>query len=166
MDTAPDSEVIQKARQGDSAAIGRLWARYEPRVQAVCRHYMEGPNRDPATDADDLANETFIQFLHSLDGIRDRDPGTSGFEVWLLEIARRTCIRALTRHQRRRQWHAVVSAEVFTGIEDTCANVARLAEEQDSLTGAAREINTLSETYRLPFKLCLEGYSHKEIAQR
>lgn len=90
MDTAPDAEVIQKVRQGDSAAIGRVWARYETRVQAVCRRYMEGPNRDPATDANDLANETFIQFLQSVDSFEDRGAGTAGFEAWLLEIARRT----------------------------------------------------------------------------
>ena len=46
-----DQELIQRARQGDNVAFGLLWSRYETQVVSLCRRYLAGPHRDPATDA-------------------------------------------------------------------------------------------------------------------
>ncbi|MCW3052159.1 MAG: Tetratricopeptide 2 repeat protein, partial [Chthonomonadales bacterium] len=145
-------------------AFGLLWKRYEARVVSRCRHYLNSPHRDPATDAEDLANETFILALHGLHRYEDRTQQNQGFEAWLLEIARRLCLKFLARQRRRRQWHRDapddLMAEYAGGVE-----TARLIEERELLRIVAQEINALPDLYRLPFKLSLEEFSHKEIAE-
>src|SRR2546427_2980837 len=90
-----DQELVQKAKRGDNAAFGQLWARYEQPVVSLCQRYVQGPHRDPATDASDLANDTFVRALHRLDRYEDRSHLNQGFETWLLEIAKRICLNYL-----------------------------------------------------------------------
>ena len=160
-----DQELIRKARQGDNAAFGLLWARYEAQVLSLCRRYLDGPYRDPATDAHDLANETFIRALHSLDRYQDLSQENRGFSTWLLEIAKRLCLKFLARQRRRHQWQSDSPAYVLEEhVHEETAPI-RLIEEREVLRLAAQEINALPDLYRLPFKLSLEEYSHKEIAE-
>ncbi len=159
-----DQELIERARQGDNSAFGRLWTRYEAQVVSLCRHYLSGPYRDPATEAHDLASETFILALHGLHRYEDRSRENRGFETWLLEIAKRRCLKFLDRQRRRQQW---LSDEPPDGLVQVAGAVTtpRLVEEREVLRLAAQEINALPEHYRRPFQLSLEEYSHKEIAQ-
>jgi RNA polymerase sigma-70 factor (ECF subfamily) len=62
-------------------------------VCRLCAH-LGGP-----AEADDLAQEAFERALRALPGYR----GDAPVRVWLLGIARRTCMDALRRHARRRR---------------------------------------------------------------
>lgn len=156
-----DQELIHRARKGDKAAFGQLWGRYEKQVYQHCRRWLDSPRRDPAIEASDLLTETFIRALHGLDRYEDRTAQGKGFSVWLLEIARRLCLKALARQQRRLPFLASVPEEPIVGHR----SVEEAAEEQLLLRLAAQEINSLPEIYQVPLKLTLEEYSHKEIAE-
>ena len=99
-----DAELIRRAREGDNAAFTDLWHRYEPRVLSLCRRYVTGGASDPVIEVADLATETFIRALHALDRYEDRSQAGYGFETWLLEIAKRLCLRSHQRFPSRRTY--------------------------------------------------------------
>jgi RNA polymerase sigma-70 factor, ECF subfamily len=80
-----DSELVDLARQGDTAAFGELVERHEAAVLrtalAVCRSREE---------AEEVAQDAFVAAWQKLDGFR----GEAQFKTWLLTIAWR---HALTR---------------------------------------------------------------------
>ena len=80
-----DAELVEQARQGDTAAFGELVCRHQAAVvrtaQVVCR------SRE---DAEDVAQEALVSAWNKLDGFR----GDAQFRTWLLAITWR---HALTR---------------------------------------------------------------------
>lgn len=163
---ARDGDLIQKAQQGDSAALNALWCRYEPQVTRFCHRYVAGPDHDPAFDAQDFAAETFIRAIHHLDQYASSPSHAAAFEIWLLEIAKNVCLRSLNTRQRRRRWTALPGkAELLETRPDRAApSPERVVEEREVLRLAAQAIQALPDLYRTPFKLSLEERSLKEIA--
>ena len=157
-----DQELIRRTCRGDNAAFGQLWERHEAKVSALCRRMLDSPNRDPAIEARDLVTETFIRALHGLDRYEDRTAEGKGFETWLLEVARRLCLKALARQRRRLPFLTTDVGEFQTPAR----LVEEAAEERQLLRLAAQEINSLPEHYQRPLKMSLDEHSHKEIAER
>jgi RNA polymerase sigma factor (sigma-70 family) len=158
-----DQELVQRTRPGDSVAFGELWARYKGKVLALCRRYLAGAHRDPAVDEHDLATETFIRALHGLDRYEDRTAAGTGFGAWLLEVAKRLCLKFLNRQRQRRQWTTVRAAELQPQSHAT-QGTEQLVQQRESLRLAAEAINALPERYRIAFKLFLEEQPQTEIA--
>ncbi len=148
-----------RTQRGDNAAFGMLWARHTPRVLSLCQRMLATCNADPATDAQDITSETFIQALHALDQFSQKPGHESGFGPWLQEIARRRCLKWLER-QRRRTDLLSSQPERMPG-----PSVAQQVEDHELLERVAQEINALPDTYRVPFRLMLEQLSHQEIAE-
>ncbi|WP_395145338.1 RNA polymerase sigma factor, partial [Armatimonas sp.] len=155
-----DQELIARTQRGDNTAFGMLWACHSPRVLSLCQRMLATSNADPATDAQDITSETFIQALHALDQFVQKPGRASGFGPWLQEIARRRCLKLLERQRRRTD---LLSAQPEKMPE---ASVAQQVEEYELLERVAQEINALPDTYRVPFRLMLEQFSHQEIAER
>jgi RNA polymerase sigma factor (sigma-70 family) len=72
-----DSELVAAVRAGDRAAFGVLLDRHERAVRTVVRRLL-GEN-----EADDIAQETFLQAYLGLDRLRD----PARFGAWLCAIA-------------------------------------------------------------------------------
>jgi RNA polymerase sigma factor (sigma-70 family) len=159
-----DQELVERTKRGDNAAFGELWARYERQVIAFCRRFLAGPPRDPAVDEHDLTTDAFIRALHGLERYQDRTREGIGFENWLLEVARRTCLKFLARQRRRSQWGAPIDRDDLEERPDAARTAPQLTEEREVLRLAAQAINALPDVYRVPFKLFLEERSQREIA--
>jgi RNA polymerase sigma factor (sigma-70 family) len=162
-----DRELIERAKRGDNAAFGELWERYEREVVTLCRRYLSGSRHDPVVDEHDLATDTFIRALHGLERYEDRSAEGVGFDTWLLEVAKRTCLKFLSKQRRREQWLDELDEDEsdLSDQPDFAPAVERVVEERETLRLAAQEINALPPLYRAPFKLFLEEYSQKEIAE-
>ena len=80
--------LIERARVGDAAAFGKLFASHEPAVARVCRRML-----GPGAAAEDAASEVFLRARRALD---DFD-ATRPFRPWLLGIAGHYCIDQLRR---------------------------------------------------------------------
>lgn len=161
-----DQELIEKAKGGDNAAFGELWSRYEREVVGLCRRYLSGSRHDPAVDEHDLATDTFIRALHGLERYEDQSAEGVGVGAWLLEIAKRTCLKFLSKQRRREQWTAPLDEdEELSDQPDFAPLVEQVVEDREVLRLAVQAINTLPHLYRAPFKLLLEEYSQKEIAE-
>jgi RNA polymerase sigma-70 factor, ECF subfamily len=143
--------TIQRAIQGDEAAMRSLWSRHAPHVDAVVRRLV-GTDLDLAAD---IAQEVWIQIFRALPQYR----GDSQFGTWAHRIAVNRTLNALRKTRRL--------AKIETDVEEDIA-----MEESDpdrSLTLATIEnaAAKLSPGARAVFMLHdVEGYTHEEIAER
>ena len=87
---------VRKSRQGDLAAFEELIHRYQQMIHALT-YRMTGST----ADADDLAQEIFIQAFRKLDSFR----GDAKFSTWLYRIGINTCLNWKKSQQRRSQLH-------------------------------------------------------------
>lgn len=91
MDADPLTLLAQAAAAGDDGALDELVRATLPRVRSLCAHLGS------ASEADDLAQETYLRALRTLPGFRGEAPVI----VWLLSIARHTCADHVRRRVRR-----------------------------------------------------------------
>jgi RNA polymerase sigma-70 factor (ECF subfamily) len=143
----PDAELVAAARAGDPAAFGDLVARYQRSVLASARHLV-----GDADDAEDVAQESFVQAFRSLRKLREPER----FRAWLYGILRRISLK----HLSRRGWAVLVSHEQvadapITADPDNGRDTALLAELR-RLPTSYREV--LAARY-------LQGLTYREIAQ-
>ncbi len=89
-------EWVRRSRAGDTEAFASLVTRYQQMIDALTWR-MTGS----LADAQDLAQETFIQAYHSLDQFEDR----SKFSTWLYRIAVNKCLNWRKAMGRRSQLH-------------------------------------------------------------
>ncbi|NTW11748.1 MAG: sigma-70 family RNA polymerase sigma factor [Anaerolineales bacterium] len=90
MNVPADRDLILHARRGDSEAYGNLVTRHQTGVFNVCYRILR--NR---SDAEDLAQETFIRALdrlHTFDLKRE-------FSPWIRRIAANLCLNHLESHK-------------------------------------------------------------------
>ncbi len=83
---------IARSREGDHEAFGALVRRYQRMIHALTFR-MTGSS----SDAEDLAQETFIAAFHELGGFK----GDARFSSWLYRIGTNRCLNWLKRSERR-----------------------------------------------------------------
>jgi RNA polymerase sigma-70 factor (ECF subfamily) len=142
--------TIQRAIEGDEAALRSLWSRHAPHIDMVVRRLV---GFDPDL-AEDIAQEVWIQIFRALPGYR----GDSQFSTWAHRIAVNRTLNALRKSRRL--------AALETGVEEDSAAVEMDTER--SFIAASIETATakLSPGARAVFVLHdVEGYTHEEIAR-
>lgn len=143
-----DAALILAARRGDRAAFGRLVAAHQ---QAV-RGFLRRAGGD-ASEADDLAQETFIAAWTRLDQFR----GQASFRSWLCGIGWRKLQGARRTLQRGRARDGAYLRDVAPMNDDGLDPATRL-----TLT---RAMESLPLDQRACVALCLAaGMSHGEAA--
>jgi len=85
---ANDREVIEACQRGDYDAFRLLFETHKDRVYSIALRYS-----GDAAEAMDIAQETFLKLLSSIQDFR----GDSSFESWLYRIVVNRCLD----HQRR-----------------------------------------------------------------
>jgi RNA polymerase sigma-70 factor (ECF subfamily) len=81
-----DTDLIEAAKQGDSEAFDRLWARHRDKV---FRSLLRACGGNPDT-THDVLQDALLNAFKALQQFR----GDANFATWLYTIARRLCIRA------------------------------------------------------------------------
>lgn len=87
----PDAALMQRVKRGEREAFTDLVEKWKQPVM----NFIFGTLRDE-TEAEDLAQNTFIQVWKS----RDRYERTAKFSTWLFTIARNLCLNELRRRSR------------------------------------------------------------------
>jgi RNA polymerase sigma factor (sigma-70 family) len=143
-----DAELITRVlRADDRAAFGELVHRHQSGVRQFLRHLAHGDT----TQADDLAQDTFVQAYRGLARFR----GDAAFSTWLLGIAHNHW-----RNARRRQREHVPLSEQLP--DESSAPAAGGSDLRHDLDLAVR---TLSPDEQLAIHLGYQqGKSHGEIA--
>ena len=146
-----DKLTIQRAIDGDEAAMRSLWSRHAPHIDAVVRRLV-GNDNDVAAD---IAQEVWIQIFRALPQYR----GESQFGTWAHRIAVNRTLNALRK--TRRLAKIEVDVEEDTAVVDPDPDRSLMMQTIE--TAAAR----LSPGARAVFLLHdVEGFTHEEIAER
>lgn len=144
--------TIQRAIQGDEAAMRSLWSRHAPHVDAVVRRLVGGNDLDLAAD---IAQEVWIQIFRALPQYR----GDSQFSTWAHRIAVNRTLNALRKTRRL--------AKIETDVEEDTAMVDPDPDRSLMMATIENAARQLSPGARAVFMLHdVEGYTHEEIAER
>jgi len=165
MSGEPDSDaaLMLRVKQGDSGAFAVLVDKYKGPVMNLAWRMLNDP-----TEAEDLAQNVFIQVYRSADRYR----ASSKFSTWLFTIARNLCLNELRRRSRHR-------AQSLDSSAQTEADETPLQVEDPRLMGPTEsalhsELNSkieealqaLPENQRTAVLLCRqEDLSYEDMAE-
>lgn len=147
-------EWVERARAGKADAWDVIYDAYAPMVRNVCSNIV----RKDEDSVNDLVQDVFILAFHSLDKLRD--PAKLG--EWICVIAKNVSLKYLEKKNKER---FVSLSEILEEdwVEHTECDTEWLLNEKDLLEIVRR----LPKGYREVFRMyAVEGYSHKEIAER
>jgi RNA polymerase sigma-70 factor (ECF subfamily) len=135
---------------GDRAAFSAIVTRYQGMVHRLCRRYL-------ASEADDLAQETFVRAFVE----RERYDPSYPIAPWLATLARRLCLDRLRRKKPEPGSHDVAVAS-----PDSDVGAERRASARQQLMHLEHAVNALPEGPREAFWLYHhEGLPYAEIAR-
>jgi RNA polymerase sigma-70 factor, ECF subfamily len=156
-----ESEIIEKAKQGDQQAMSILVNRYSKRVYNLALRILR--NRE---EAEDILQETFLTVvakLHMFDG-------RSSFFTWVYRIATNSALMLLRKKKIRRanfksndfDPEQVELNNLVDWSQDPTIDVSN-EETRDKINEA---IETLKEKYKAVFILRdIEGLSTREASE-
>jgi RNA polymerase sigma-70 factor (ECF subfamily) len=141
--------LVERATQGDAAALGHLVTEHWRFVYTMCLSQV-----GQAADAEDLTQEVFIQVSHDVAGLREPDK----FLPWLRQVARNVC-----RMWQRRQHATPQPLDTIAELDDPRAAARfRRTELAEIVRGMLTQVSPKSrEVLALHY---LAGYSEMEIA--
>lgn len=144
-----ENELIEGCQKGNRASQKALYDSYCKKMMVVCLRYSKS-----TAEAEDILQEGFVKVFHGLGGFRQ----DAKLETWMTRIMVNT---ALNHHRKKLYLYPMVDVEK-----------ADLTEEEVSLTGLhftelMKMIQSLPHGCQIVFNLfAIEGYSHKEIAEK
>lgn len=153
---APQSDhaLAIAAGEGDMEAFEQLYERHNRRVYSLCLRMTQN-----AAEAEDLAQEAFIQLFRKIGSFR----GESAFTTWLHRLTVNQCLM----HFRKRS----VKLEKTTEEGETPVQIVRGTENPNAMPVMDRialdnALKQLPPGYRTVFVLHdIEGHEHEEIAK-
>jgi RNA polymerase sigma-70 factor (ECF subfamily) len=148
-----DYELAQASAQGDMKAFETIYERHHRRVYSLCLRMVAN-----ATEAEDLAQEVFIQLFRKIGSFR----GESAFTTWL----HRLTVNHVLMHFRKRGVRLEKTTEEgeIGEIQDYLQAAAERPRFVDRLA-LDKAISELPPGYRTVFVLHdVEGFEHEEVA--
>ncbi|MFQ6044624.1 MAG: RNA polymerase sigma factor, partial [Candidatus Poribacteria bacterium] len=148
-----DTELVLRALQGDKKAFGELVDKYQGVVYGLCFHLVGN-----FADAQDLAQEAFVQAYLDLHQLREPDK----FANWLYRVTTNVCKMWL-----RKRKPDVDSLETISPTEFISAlpSPQELVEREELQLMVRRAIDSLSGKNRLTITLYyMDGLSYQEIS--
>jgi len=156
MQREEETELIRKAKKGDTTAFAGMIRRYQNLVYATAFQILKD-----TTLAEDVAQEAFVAAFRSLQDLRTE----SSFPPWLRKITRNLAL-AFRKEQRRfgalEEAGVLLSPPAYSGSE-----VERERHEADAFGEEVRRIiSSLSDTLRFPVMLChVDDLSTRDAAR-
>lgn len=152
-----DEILTARAAQGDEGAFGALVARHQDRLLGFLRFTL----RCDLTEAEDAAQETFIQAHRALPSFQ----GRSSFRTWLFGVAKN-----VSRHREssRGGWgnDARVMEEALLDLPDRQPDPLAQIEQQRLQSAVRDAIDSLSPFHRsVIFLRDIDGLSYDDIAE-
>ena len=149
-----DYALAQRAGRGDMQAFAEIYRRHNRRVYSLCLRMTRNE-----TDAEDLAQEVFVQLFRKIGSFR----GQAAFTTWL----HRLTVNQVLMHWRK----SGVRLEQTTEDGETPVQVVKGTEDHRTMPivdhiALDDAIAQLPPGYRLVFTLHdIEGHEHTEIAR-
>jgi len=162
-----DAALVERYRQGDSAALERLVVKYQNRIYNVVLKICADPD-----DAAELTQETFVKIIQNL----DKFEGRSGFYTWAFRIAVNLTLNYCQRNARlavrsldaEQQQYDSQERQVLKDYlsDDSSPDAAVVVQRKELYEIATRALMRLDEAQRAVVILRdIEGMSYARIAE-
>jgi len=156
--------LVERAKARDLPAFEQLVRLHKDKIY----NYVSRMLRDP-TEAEDIAQETFIRAFQSLPHFR----GVSSFQTWLYRIAGNLAIDTARRRKRRARQSVSLdepvsaqAGEMVRDVPDPRRGPEGVAETSELQQEVLRAIAELSPKLRPVIVLYdLQGLSYQDIAE-
>jgi RNA polymerase sigma-70 factor (ECF subfamily) len=146
--TMTESELIERARNGEDGAIRALYLRYAPRVYATIRRLAGDDSL-----AEDWAQEAWVRAIRALPTFR----GDSQFSTWLHRIAVNSALHGRRSRLRRTERETPLSETIPAGpLGERTLLRLQLERALERLPERMRQVLVLHD---------VEGYTHEEIGE-
>jgi RNA polymerase sigma-70 factor, ECF subfamily len=145
-----DSQLIERAKSGDGAAVRALYERHAARVFTVVRR-LAGHDEQLA---EDWAQEAWVRVFRALPTFR----GESRFSTWLHRVAVNSALHGRRSRERKTGRDAPMlegTVQVRAAAETTVLKL-RLERAMERLPEGMRRVLVLHD---------VEGYTHEEIGE-
>jgi len=154
LDSNRDNELVKRAQQGDSAAVGALYDRHHT---AIFRFVWSRVSNQQL--AEDLTGEIFTKMVISLPNYKINE---TPFRAWLYRIAR-NLVTDEFRKQNGKTAVPLQDVETMIGLGTSPDRIAEQNLTLDKVQDALANINpTQREIVELRF---LAGFSLQEVAE-
>jgi RNA polymerase sigma-70 factor (ECF subfamily) len=150
-----ESQVLERARNGDRAAVREIYDRYSGYLSATCSRFLPDPR-----DQKDVLQDGLVKIFSSLDKFDYRGEGS--LKAWMRQIVVNECLKVLRKRKRSvpilfEEELRDVEIEEDTGPPEVEKVPAAVIHEM---------IKELPDGYRAVFNLfVLEEKNHKEISE-
>jgi RNA polymerase sigma-70 factor (ECF subfamily) len=151
-----DRLLIELTLNGDRTAFDRLVLRYQDRLYGSLVHVL-----GDQADAQDVAQEAFIQAYRNLKGFR----GQSAFYSWLYRIALNS---SFSLRRRRRPTLSIDRQRELLGVDavDPAGRPECVLEQQEEIALVRQALSDLPEEYRAILVLReFDRHEYEEIAE-
>lgn len=158
-----ETELVRQLQLGDDRAFRELVEKYKDRIYNTCLGFLKNPE-----DAEDMAQEVFIQVFESIDDFRK----DSALSTWIYRLAVNKSlelIRKRKRQKRRGFFKALMNSEeepdeIRGDVFFPHPGVALENKERAEILMKA--ITTLTEQQQTAYTLHkIEKLSYKEVAR-
>lgn len=147
-----EKELIEKCRQGDRAAFGRLYNIYAPHMKGICLRYVADEML-----AEDVLHDGFIKVIGAICSFQYRGEGS--LKAWMCRIFSNESLACIKKKQ---PW--TVSSVDYNEVSDEIEDVSTWETIPESVL--MNFVAALSVNYRTVFNLSVfEELSHKEIGK-
>lgn len=158
-----DAELIDRLTRGDNEAFDLLLATYQDRIVNTCYRFVQH-----AADAEDVAQEVFVEILQSIDQFR-RDASLS---TWIYRVAVTRSLDFLRKKNRKKRLGHLKQMLGFHAEENEIAfepedhsEPTEALERQERAAVLARAVSALPENQRIAITLNqYEGLSYAAVA--
>ncbi|MBM3239870.1 sigma-70 family RNA polymerase sigma factor [Candidatus Poribacteria bacterium] len=148
-----DPEIIQRVLSGEKEAFSILVKKYQNAIHGIAFHTTQNTH-----DAEDIAQETFMEAFHRLPTLREPDK----FPSWLRAITNNLCANWIRKKNSQANLETQLSSRSQTS--EVCGDFGSL--RIDTYEALMKVVNMLSEPNRIVIILkYLEGLSNLEIAE-
>lgn len=157
MDGAQDEELVRRAREGEPAAFAELARLHRERVYGVVFGFVRNH-----ADAEDLAQETFLQAYRAIGGFR----GGSSFYTWLYRIAVNLTMNHLKKMKREKGRRELLEATPPSAEARAAASPELRSQALEIGDRIALALEDIPLPFRAAFNLVVgQGLSHARAAE-
>ena len=155
-----EKELISRLKLGEAPAFKLLVEDYQDRVYYSVLNILHN-----ASEAEDTAQETFIQVFESISSFKEE----SSLATWIYRIGIRKALEKIRKQKTRQRLHLIIPW--WMPSEDKSVDAAYLnpgisSENKEKATFLFKAIGELPEKQRVAFTLVrVQGMKHEEVSE-